>query len=127
MASTKVKRSPEMYLVGYYLARRTVLSAEGRPLPPASLGTASWAKAYELFHGALADGRTSRSFGLSLKNVRDTFDAFFDNGRRGWTPEQASPDRLTGLASEVWNAWSGQDDHALEVKIAGLRGAVGRR
>ena len=127
MASTKIKRSPEMYLVGYYLARRTLLNADGHPLPPSSLGTASWTKAYELFHSTLADGRTLRSFGRSLKNVRDTFDAFFDNGRHGWVPEQASPDRLTGLAREVWDEWSGRDDFALEARIAGLKRPAARR
>ncbi len=79
-ARSAISRSPEMWLVAYYLARF------GRPgqLPPASLQTDSWAEAYDLFFPALGDGREAAAFRNSLKNARDAFDAHVGTERVGW-------------------------------------------
>ena len=102
------KRSPEMILVGYYLARAGRRPPDGGPpLPPSALRTDEWSRAYACFYGELGDGRTLRSFANSLKNARDLFDGHVDSGRVGWrdpSPGRA-PLALTRDAQRIVDRW----------------------
>ncbi len=79
-----VERSPEFILSALYLSRFGRKNGTSTPLPPAELGTDSWATAYAMFFDRLASGRSLRSFHNSLKATRDQFDSHVDSGRRGW-------------------------------------------
>ena len=101
-----VKRSPEMVLVGYFLARcgrRT----ESASLPPVQLDTDHWNRAYAAFFASLGGGRTLQTFSNSLKNARDLFDARVDSGRVGWRQmgDDREPLPLTTEAKRVFDRW----------------------
>lgn len=81
-----MRRSRELLLAGYLLARRT--QADGAP--PAALGCRSWTDAYDRFAG-LADGRRPQSFRNSLRNTRDQADAILRTTRRGWHHPDGTP------------------------------------
>ena len=113
-----IRRSSEMYLVGYFLSR-CGRSQLGKPsLPPKELGVDQWNKAYAAFYAKLGQGRAPASFANSLKAVRDAFDMWNESsGRQGWKDSSGSQrTQPTGMladvlesreaceASEVWNA-----------------------
>lgn len=113
-------RSPEMLLVAYYLSRCGV-SGDGRGvMPPTALGVNGWGEAYGLFFDALGDGRTPKSFGNSLKNARDTFDAAFPNGREGWKGPDGRPVALAGAFQSLHAAWVDRSDNELEAMVLRL-------
>jgi hypothetical protein len=101
-----IKRSPEMYLVGYAMARAGVGGQ-----PPAWLGVSKWNEAYDLFLPSLGQGRAEKQFRNSLKNARDSFDGFFKNGRVGWRQSSKierppAPNRQVETLIEAWNGRS---------------------
>jgi len=114
-----VKRSPEMVLVGYFLAR-SGRHAESGTLPPLQLDTNHWNRAYAAFFAALGGGRTLQTFSNSLKNARDLFDARVDSGRVGW--RQRGSDReplpLTNEAQRVFERWEDASDEELWETVA---------
>ena len=101
--SAPVGRSFEMLLAGYYLCRCTVQTH-----PPAALNVETWKEAYNLFFDTMGDGRTPERFRNSLKNTRDTFDVFFDNGRTGWV------DDVSPGFQRVHDEWIDRTDRELE-------------
>lgn len=112
-----IRRSPEMYLVGYAMAR---CSASGGP--PAWLGVPTWNAAYELFFPALGDGRTERTFHNSLKAARDSFDGHYDNGRVGWRQSKKinRPPAPNRLVEETRKQWDERDEAELRSAVIDL-------
>ena len=68
----------EKFRVAFFLAKF------GRSKIPKSHKVDTWNSAYDLFYNSLNQGKSKDSFRNSLKNVRDTLDGYFENGRRGW-------------------------------------------
>jgi hypothetical protein len=130
----KFNRSPEMLLVGFFLARCGRRTEAGASSPPQQLHTDQWKRAYVVFFSALGDGRTLNSFCNSLKNTRDLFDARVDSGRVGWreTSREREPLRLTQPAQRVFDRWNTASDSALwdavsvfaDTEVAGISDAV---
>jgi 5-methylcytosine-specific restriction endonuclease McrA len=110
-----MKRSPEMVLVGYFLARCGNREGADRPLPPKVLRTEEWNTAYACFYSSLGDGRPLSVFENSLKNARDLFDGHLDSGRVGWrdTGPGRAPLPLTSVASRVFSEWQPKSADAL--------------
>jgi hypothetical protein len=104
----KVKRSPEMFLVGFFLARCGRRTEANVSKPPQQLQTDQWKRAYAVFYSALGEGRTLHSFCNSLKNARDLFDPRVDSGRVGWrqTNSEREPLELTEQAQKVFDRWN---------------------
>jgi hypothetical protein len=110
------RRSKEMVLCGYFLARcgdRT----KGRALPPPVLGTSSWTQAYDLFYARLGDGRTPVAFSSSLRLTRDAFDPHFYTGRRGFWQRPLSEEEQV-----IFDQWQSKscDDLWMKVQDVGL-------
>jgi hypothetical protein len=118
-----VRRSPEMWLVAYFLSRCGERRSNGRPhSPPPQLGGVSWAQAYSLFFVRLHGGRSLAVFSHSMKNARDEFDGHHDSGRVGWRETDADrpPRVLTPDAARVMAEWEGRADAELWKAIAPL-------
>ena len=117
-SATSFRRTRDMWLAAYFLARcgRT---REGRPPgPPPQLEVRSWSDAYALFFPKLGAGRPLAVFANSLKNARDQFDAHLDRGRVGWrdpagVSESRAPRPLQSLAREVFDEWQPRTDEQL--------------
>lgn len=71
------------------MSRFGTVDGARRSQPPSEIGVETWNRAYLCFYRALSGGRSPRQFGHALKNTRDEFDGFFDNGRIGWRSEDA--------------------------------------
>ena len=94
MVTRKVEPRPiGMVEVGFFLSRYgEKKSGSTRMAPPAELDVSTWKDAYAAFYSRLGGNRTSSAFKNSLKNQRDTFDAFIEeSSRQGW--KQAGADR----------------------------------
>ena len=114
MTRRRVEARPiGMVEVAYFLSkfgeRKTGTS---RMAPPAELGVTTWKDAYAAFYSRLGGHRTPSAFRNSLKNQRDTFDAFIEeSGRQGW--KQAGADQpiehLTRRNKEVFERFSGME------------------
>jgi len=105
-------RSEELMLTGYYLSRFGIVD------PPQRLKT-NWKQVYFMFYDSLNSGRTVLEFEHSLKNARDTFDGYFENGRVGWlNSDKSGPLELTGNNLIIYE--NNQDLEEIEVweKIA---------
>jgi hypothetical protein len=74
--------------IGYFLSRCGV---DG---PPKQLKTKNWNAAILCFYEKLNNGKTQEQFYNSLKNVRDHFDSYLNNSRKGWHDGTGNPDRL---------------------------------
>lgn len=75
--------------IGYFLSRR------GANEPPKELQVTSWKEAYQCFYEKVnPSNKTPQEFENSLKNVRDHFDSYVDNGRIGWYDDNGEPDKL---------------------------------
>jgi hypothetical protein len=118
---THIPRSESMILVGYFLARCGV--GEDHTLPPAALGTTSWEKAYSMFYDRIGGGREPSTFQRSLQNVRDAFDAYVDNGRRGWYKD-GKPAPLPWSHQKIFDRWRLQDNQALWKVVQSYIGGV---
>jgi hypothetical protein len=97
LGRTNIKRSEEMILVGYFLARCG--SGKGHTEPPSVLGTSRWEDVYPMFYDYLGGGRTPVAFRNSLQNTRDDFDFYVDNGREGWDKP------LSRVEQAVFDKW----------------------
>ena len=107
------QRSRELIEVGYFLSRFTE-PTEGRvPLPPRELGTKAWGAAYDLFYPNLSSGRPFSQFRNTLKNSRDEFDSYFDNGREGWKEADGRPKPLVSKSHEVFEGFQDLDREAI--------------
>ncbi len=118
-----IRRSPEMYLAGYGLARCSTKPPGNAPsLPPEWLGVDGWKAAYDLFFPALGHGRTLRTFENSLKNVRDSFDAYLDNNRQGWvqSSRSTSPQGENRMVQHILAQWSDRSDAELRAALEHL-------
>jgi hypothetical protein len=114
---TLIRRSPEMYLVGYAMARSSVTGG-----PPAWLGVRTWNEAYDLFFPALGNGRPRPTFRNSLKNARDSFDGYFDNGRIGWRQSEKinRPPAPNRRVEETRKEWDRRDEAELREVVLDL-------
>lgn len=115
------KRSPEEWLVAYYLSRfgeRDTVTGVVRP--PRSLGVVKWADAYDKFRFSLGRGREPKSFRNSLKNARDTFDSHLASGRVGWRlkDSERTPGPLGRTAQDVLDDWSGISEAGLFKRVS---------
>lgn len=108
-----IRRSPEMVLAAYALARLGHRAEGRRDAPPAFLNAPDWRQAYELFYPHFHDGREIRSFRNSLKNARDAFDAHLTSRRTGWRMKDGSPPEPQGLFKATLNAWKDRSDEEL--------------
>ena len=108
-----IRRSPEMVLAAYALARLGRQVEGRRDAPPAFLNAPDWRQAYELFYPHFHDGREIRSFRNSLKNARDAFDAHLTSRRTGWRMKDGSPPEPQGLFAATLNAWKDRSDEEL--------------
>lgn len=115
-----IKRSREMLIASYYLARYGVRTPGDTSSPPSALGVEGWEDAYRLFYDALGDGRSLSQFRNSLLGVRVIFDHLFPNGREGFGSEEA----LSEDAKDIHEKWKGKSRSELETYVLGLlRGA----
>ncbi|WP_051257063.1 HNH endonuclease [Brevundimonas aveniformis] len=112
-----IRRSPEMYLVAYALARA---GADGTP--PSWLGVGSWNEAYDLFYLVLGNGRSQSTFRNSLKAARDTFDGHFENGRQGWRQSSKieRPPAPNKRAAETMETWQSRSEAELREAVLTL-------
>jgi hypothetical protein len=62
-----------------------------------------------MFYNRLGAGRELHTFQTSLQNVRDAFDAYVDNGRKGWYKD-GKPAPLPWLHQKVFDKWRLRDD-----------------
>lgn len=107
-----VERSNEFFLVALFLSRHGRKIVEGKPLPPARLGTDSWREAYAGFFAMLAAGRSLRSFHRSLRLTRDEFDGHVNSGRRGlWVDGEPKP--LRKRAAAILATWGSRSEDEL--------------
>jgi hypothetical protein len=105
----KVRRSEEMILVGYFLARCG--AGEDHAEPPRVLGTSRWEDVYPMFYNRLGGGRTPVAFRNSLQNTRDDFDFYVDNGREGWDKP------LSRREQAVFNKWQSRSGAELWAEV----------
>lgn len=107
------KRSDEIILVGYFLARCTDFSDERKPRPPAALRVDRWGDCYDLFFPRLADGRDNDNFHHTLRNTRDKFDPLFNNGRVGWLDAKKRQNVLSDRDEALHESWKDKSDQVL--------------
>lgn len=109
-----IRRSEEMILVGYFLAR--CASGKDRKKPPEVLNARSWGDAYPMFYNRLGDGRSLDKFCSSLRLTRDSFDAYVDNGRKGWWQKP-----LGQLEQDVFDRWQSRGCAELWAEVRSYR------
>ena len=112
-----IRRSDEMWLVAYAMARCG--DSQG---PPPWLGASSWGAVYDQFYPSLGDGRQPSTFAHSLKNARDTFDPYVDRPARvGWrAPDHSVPPPMA-IIQTILQAWGDRPDEALKVAVLAIR------
>jgi hypothetical protein len=86
----------------YFLSRFSETGEGTRSLPPAELKVGTWEAAYDLFHPELSAGRPLVQFRNTLKNSRDEFDGYYDNGREGWKESDGTPKKLNQLPHQIY-------------------------
>lgn len=121
---TLVKRSFAMVIASYYLSRCGVQKTDGPTDPPSALGVSTWKEAYDFFYDGMGDGRTPSQFRNSMKNVRDTFDTVFANGRIGWIDQDGKQSSLSGSAERVHEEWIDHPDNELEEFVFSLHSGI---
>lgn len=102
MATDDIKRSG--LIVSYYLSRCDRKAVE-------SLGYRTFAEAFKGIAAMLGENPNN------IKNMRDEFDPYFDNGRRGWYQRE-----LRGSRQEVFDELSALTDEQLEKKVKSILG-----
>ncbi|MBS0960224.1 HNH endonuclease [Acetobacter thailandicus] len=117
-----IERSFELVLVGYYLSRFTQRET-GKP--PQFLHCDTWQQAYDIFYEQLNGGRDRDAFKNSLKNTRDHFDAYFDNGREGWKDATGTPRGLSQISQSIYSDFSHKSENEIHsLIIALIEGAI---
>ena len=91
-------------ILAYYLSRCNIKAVK-------SLGYNSFVEAFNEL-GKLIDENPN-----NIKNMRDEFDPYFDNGRRGWYQRALSPSR-----QEVFDEFANVSDKELEEQVKSLIG-----
>ncbi len=118
MRSNFRERSRALIEVGYFLARFTEVRGEGKKtLPPRELGVGTWKGAFERFHSRLSGGRPIDQFRNALKNTRDEFDGYFDNGREGWKESDGRPKKLNQKPHEVYEEFETLERPIIWIRI----------
>ena len=107
-------RTKEHIQVGYFLSRF------GKKKPPEAFKGSSWKEVYHLFFNKLGDGRSLSSFEHSLKNTRDGFDGYFNNGREGWKSSDGTPSPLTGVDKEVFDEYAVLNEEQIYQRVKPL-------
>lgn len=95
-----------MVEIGYFLSRC------GIEQPPKKLNCSNWKDAYKCFYKKLHNGKTEKEFN-SLKNIRDHFDSYLRNSRRGWHDNNGNPDKLPEQYLFILNYLEKLDDDSL--------------
>ncbi len=110
-----MRRSTEMWLVGYFLSKYGTHAKQGAIAPPPQLQVQEWNRAYAMFYRRLGEGRALSSFANSLKNARDTFDGHVTFSRVGWRRDTAgrAPVELPNAAAQVHRSWEHRSEHEL--------------
>jgi hypothetical protein len=98
------ERSSELVEAAYFMSRFTENAEQRVPQPPRELNVGGWAEAYDCFFPKLSAGRSLLQFRNTLKNSRDEFDGYFENGRTGWKESDGRPRKLSGRSHEVYEA-----------------------
>jgi hypothetical protein len=93
--------------IGYFLSRC------GIEQPPKKLNCSNWKDAYKCFYKKLHNGKTEKEFNNSLKNIRDHFDSYLRNSRRGWHDNNGNPDKLPEQYLFILNYLEKLDDDSL--------------
>ena len=91
-------------IVSYYLSRCNYKAIE-------SLGYKTFAEAFKGIAKILDENPNN------IKNMRDEFDPYFDNGRRGWYQRE-----LRGSRQEIFDEMSALSDEELERKVKKILG-----
>ena len=91
-------------IISYYLSRCNYKAIE-------SLGYKSFTEAFRGIAELIGENPNN------IKNMRDEFDPYFDNGRRGWYQRD-----LRGSRQEVFDELAGLSDEELERKVKRLLG-----
>lgn len=112
-----IERSFELVLVGYYLSRFT---SKETGKPPRLLNCDTWNQAYEMFFEQLNAGRDRDAFKNSLKNTRDHFDSYFDNGREGWKDATGAPRSLSQISQSIYDDFANKTEDAIHSLIIAL-------
>lgn len=106
------RRTQELLEVGYYLSRFGIQD------PPERLHVNHWREAYLSFYESLGAERTIKSFHLSLRNARDSFDSHFANTKRvGWKKNN-QPAELTGTSKKVFDSLQNLNELQVWTRIA---------
>jgi len=116
----RTERSEDLVTVGYYLSRMSWVNEAGVSCPPRALKVEKWREAYDLFFDAVSDGRDLKPFERTLRNTRDSFDPFHENGRTGWVPTAKRADHLMAVDHRVHAIWADKEDAEIECHIFGL-------
>lgn len=126
-----IERSEDFILAALFLSRCGRNVDAGKTLPPAELGTDSWAKAYASFFDTLGDGRSLGTFLNSLRATRDQFDSHVDSGRRGWWVG-GQPKALPKRDARLLGQWVARTDaelweavrHFVDLDVASIPSSV---
>jgi 5-methylcytosine-specific restriction enzyme A len=115
-----MRRTNEMWIVGYFLSRFGTRIDGKAPSPPSKLQVKEWNRAYAIFYRSLGDGRTLGSFANSLKNARDSFDAHVSSGRVGWRRdgETREPAQLPNSAAKIIRQWGDRSEGEIWTLVA---------
>jgi len=96
-------------IVSYYLSRCNNEAVK-------SLGYGSFREAFEKIGEVLNENPNN------IKNMRDEFDPYFDNGRRGWYQRG-----LSGSRQEIFDEFANYSDQELEKKVKEILGMTGEQ
>jgi hypothetical protein len=118
MNSEHQERSRDLIEVGYFLSRFTEPGKGTQSLPPEELSVCSWEAAYDLFHPTLSAGRQLLQHRNTLKNSRDEFDGYFDNGREGWKESDGTPKKLNQLPHQIYEENYDQNREQIWARIS---------
>lgn len=108
-----IRRSSEMVLAAYALARLANRAAGRLVAPPVFLDASDWRQAYAKFYPHFHDGRELRTFQNSLMAARHAFDDHLTARARGWRMKGGNPAEPQGLFAATLSAWKDRSDEDL--------------
>lgn len=97
----------QLGIVGFYLSKFGNTAIEKR------FENKDWKEIYSLFVNRLGSPDKIDSFCNSLKNVRDSYDGYHDNGREGWKEKSGEPKKLSGVLMQVFEKYQNHDEEKL--------------